>query len=394
MRVASSIAALLCLSLLGGCSSKSSRPGDLAEGSRYPAIPASASTTIGGDFAGYPGVDPFMRRMQQEHGFSSYQVASVLSGAKREQWIIDLMDRQAPRPSTGPTGAWTRYRGKFLTEDNITKGVGFWQRHEAALERAAARYGVPPEYIVAIIGVETRYGSYLGKTRIIDALATLAFAYPRRAEYFTGELESFLVMARDEGVDPFGPRGSYAGAMGLGQFMPSSFRDYAVDFDGDGDRDLWSPVDAIGSVANYFSSHGWRPGEPVAVRAQVQSGSNAGLMKTGFSTSYGLNELAGRGITPTRSLGGASKASLLQLDIGSGYDYWLGSPNFYTITRYNHSTYYAMAVHQLAQAIRARKGGPAATRLSYGPDGPTGDGIPLTLRRDELHADALKEEDA
>jgi len=394
MRVASSIAALLCLLLLGGCSSKSSRPGDLAEGSRYPAIPASASTTIRGDFAGYPGVDPFMRRMQREHGFSSDQVASVLSGAKREQWIIDLMDRQAPRASTGPTGAWTRYRAKFLTEDNIINGVRFWQRHEAALDRATARYGVPPEYIVAIIGVETRYGGYLGNTRIIDALATLAFAYPRRAEYFTGELESFLVMARDEGVDPFGPRGSYAGAMGLGQFMPSSFRDYAVDFDGDGDRDLWSPVDAIGSVANYFSSHGWRPGEPVAVRAQVQSGSNAGLMKTGFSTSYSLNELAGRGITPTRSLGGSSQVSLLQLDIGSGYDYWLGSPNFYTITRYNHSTYYAMAVHQLAQAIRARKGGPAATRVSYGQDGLTGDVIPLTLRRDEPHTDALKEEDA
>lgn len=351
MRFIGSLAALVVLVLLGGCGSQSTRSSDV-----YPAIPASASARVSGDFAGYPGVDPFVRRMQQQ-GFAPHQVAAILSGAKREQWILDAMDRQAPRPSTGPTGAWTRYRAKFLTEDNIANGVRFWQRNESALERVAARYGVPPEYIVAIIGVETRYGGYTGKTRIIDALSTLAFAYPRRAEYFTGELESFLVMTREEGIDPFAPRGSYAGAMGLGQFMPTSFRDYAVDFDGDGDRDLWNPVDAIGSVAHYFSAHGWRPGEPVAVRARVDAGTNAGLMKTGFNTKYGVRDLAGRGIQPTGSLGGAAQVSLLQLDIGSGYEYWLGLQNFYTITRYNHSTYYAMAVHQLAQAIRARKGG-------------------------------------
>ena len=143
----------------------------------------------------------------------------------------------------------------------------FWRQHAATLEKASSRYGVPPEIMVGIIGVETRWGRVMGKTRVIDALATLAFAYPRRAEYFTGELEHFLVMARDEGVDPFKPTGSFAGAMGYGQFMPCSFRNYAVDFSGDGHRDLWNPVDAIGSVANYFKGHGWRTGEPVAVRA-------------------------------------------------------------------------------------------------------------------------------
>jgi membrane-bound lytic murein transglycosylase B len=366
MRIASRIAVILSLVLLAGCGSQSTRPAQFAGSPAYPVIPASSSSVVGGDFSGYPGVEPFIRRMQQRHGFSPYQLAAILSGATREQWIIDAMNRQAPRPSTGPNGAWTRYRAKFLTEDNIVNGVRFWNQNEAALNRASARYGVPPEYIVAIIGVETRYGGYLGKTRIIDALATLAFAYPRRAEYFTGELESFLVMTRDEGVDPFGPRGSYAGAMGLGQFMPSSFRDYAVDFDGDGDRDLWNPVDAIGSVANYFKSHGWQPGEPVAVRAKANSG--AGIMKSGFDTRYGLNELAGRGITPAGSIGRASKVSLLQLDVGSGYEYWLGSQNFYTITRYNHSTYYAMAVHQLGQAVKARKAATTETRLSYRPD--------------------------
>lgn len=356
----------LLLPLLG-CGSTPSRDGDA---SAYPTIPASASTRVSGDFAGYPGVDAFVQRMQQRHGFSPYQVATILSSAKREQWIIDAMDRQAPRPSTGPTGAWLRYRAKFLTEDNIVNGVQFWRRNEAALERAAARYGVPPEYIVGIIGVETRYGGYVGKTRILDALATLAFAYPRRADYFTGELESFLLMTRDEGVDPFGPRGSYAGAMGLGQFMPTSFRDYAVDLDGDGHRDLWSPSDAIGSVANYFRSHGWQPGEPVAVRARVQSGTSPGSLKTGFDTRYGLAELAGRGLSPASSLSGVDRVSLLKLDIGSGYEYWLGGQNFYVITRYNHSTYYAMAVHQLAQAIRARKGGTSATRVSAVPRTP------------------------
>jgi membrane-bound lytic murein transglycosylase B len=150
--------------------------------------------------------------------------------------------------------------------------------------------------------------------------------------------------------------------------MPSSFRDYAVDFDGDGDRDLWSSVDAIGSVANYFKSHGWQAGEPVAVRAQVQSGSTARAMKTGFDTRYGMRELAGRGIAPAGSFGGVAKASLLELDVGSGYEYWLGSQNFYTITRYNHSTYYAMAVHQLARAIAAGKGGSSGARVSAVPD--------------------------
>jgi membrane-bound lytic murein transglycosylase B len=368
MRLASSIAVLLSLILVSGCGSKSTRPGAIADRSIYPVIPASSSATVSGDFAAYPGVDPFVRVMQQKHGFTPYQTAAILSGARREQSIIDLMNRQAPRPSTGPNGAWTRYRAKFLTDDNIANGVRFWQRNEAALNRASARYGVPPEYIVAIIGVETRYGGYLGKTRIIDALATLAFAYPRRAPYFTGELESFLVMTREEGVDPFSPRGSFAGAMGLGQFMPSSFRDYAVDLDGDGHRDLWNPADAIGSVANYFKAHGWQTGQPVAVRARADSGTSAGVMKTGFDTRYGLGDLSSRGITPVGSLGGASKVSLLQLDVGSGYEYWLGTQNFYTITRYNHSSYYAMAVHQLAQAVKSRKGGASGARLTYRPD--------------------------
>jgi membrane-bound lytic murein transglycosylase B len=203
----------------------------------------------------------------------------------------------------------------------------------------------------------------MGKHRVVDALATLAFDFPRRSAFFTDELAAFLVMARDEGFDPFGPRGSYAGAMGYGQFMPSSFHSWAVDFDGDGRRDLWNPVDAIGSVANYFASHGWRTGEPVVVGARVE-GQEAGLMKTGFDTSYSLESLGNRGIRPAGSTSGDRNVSLIELDAAGGYQYWLGLDNFYVITRYNHSSYYAMAVHQLAQAVRERHGGGTGTRVT------------------------------
>lgn len=350
---------MLIAILVAGCSSQSARE------TASPDAPANSSRAIvRGDFAGTPGVDRFIQRMRQQHDFDPVNTATIISGARRQQSIIDLMNRQSPQKSAGPTGAWTRYRAQFLTEDSIANGAAFWRRNASALERAQSRYGVAPEYLVAIIGVETRFGGFVGKTRIVDALTTLAFAYPRRAEYFADELESFLVMTRDEGLDPFQPRGSFAGAMGLGQFMPSSFQRYAVDFTGDGHRDLWHPADAIGSVANYFKSHGWRTGESVAVPAEVRPGASAGALKTGFDTRYSVRELAARGIVPAGSLGGIGSVSLLRLDARGGYEYWLGLANFYVITRYNHSTYYAMAVHQLAQAIRARTVGASGMRVT------------------------------
>jgi len=216
-----------------------------------------------GDYADYPAAARLIEKLVREKGFKRSDLERIFGRVERRQSILNLVDRpRTKKRSPGPTGAWTRYRAKILTSDNISNGIRFWRRYGNALRRAQARYGVPPEYLVAIIGVETRYGGYLGKHRVIDALATLAFDYPRRSRFFMGELESFLIMARDEGLDPFGPRGSYAGAMGLCQFMPSSFRSRAVDFDGNGKRDLWNPVDAIGSVANYFASHGWRKGGP------------------------------------------------------------------------------------------------------------------------------------
>lgn len=306
---------------------------------------------MGGDFANNPNAQQFIDKMVNKHGFDRQQLQEILSQANILDSVLRLMDNQAPttsvKPPSGPNGAWLRYRKKFITPDNVQNGVVFWNQYEDALNRAWQVYGVPPEIIVGIIGVETRWGRVMGKTRILDALATLSFNYPRRAEYFSGELETFLLMARDEQDDPLNLKGSFAGAMGYGQFMPSSYKQYAVDFSGDGHINLWDPVDAIGSVANYFKAHGWVKGDQVAVMANGQ----APGLPNGFKTRYSISQLAAAGLTPQQPLGNHQQASLLRLDVGTGYQYWYGLPNFYTITRYNHSTHYAMAVWQLGQAV-------------------------------------------
>ncbi|WP_019250360.1 lytic murein transglycosylase B, partial [Yersinia pestis] len=255
------------LTLLSACSSQptppvAATPSDSPVQGGFLLEPEHTGQLQNGDFAFNPDTTRFVDKMVREHGFDRQQLHDVLAQTQRLDWVIRLMDKQAPtsRPPSEPNGAWNRYRNKFITPDNVQNGVVFWNQYEGALQRAWEVYGVPPEIIVGIIGVETRWGRVMGKTRIIDALATLSFAYPRRATFFTGELETFLLMARAEGKDPLSLRGSYAGAMGYGQFMPSSFKRYAVDFDGNGHINLWDPVDAIGSVANYFKSHGWTKG--------------------------------------------------------------------------------------------------------------------------------------
>lgn len=362
MRRLASLLTLSLFPLLGGCSSAPApkpvvkpQPNSAFINQAPSSKPVYTQGVSKGDFANRPNVDRFVQKMVEKHGFDSAQLHQVLTQAERYDWIIRLMDAQAPTTAkpTGPTGAWNRYRAKFITPDNVQNGVNFWREYASELNRAEQIYGVPPEIIVGIIGVETRWGRVMGKTRILDALATLAFDYPRRAEFFTSELEAFLVMTRDEGMDPTEPKGSYAGAMGYGQFMPSSFQRYAVDFDGNGHTNLWDPVDAIGSVANYFKAHGWEKGQPVAVRGQGQLPG----YEHGFQTRYPVATLRRAGLTPTSSLGNHSESSLLRLDVGTGYQYWYGLPNFYTITRYNHSTHYAMAVWQLGLAVKEAKGG-------------------------------------
>lgn len=332
-------------------------------GSRFRAVSNSGSgsgsgSTMGGrvtrgDFAGRADVERFIDQMQAK-GLDRGQLVRTFERTKRDASIIGYMDKQW-RPATGPTGSWTRYRGRHITSAMLDNGSAFWARHASALDRASSKYGVPPEYIVAIIGVETRWGGFLGTHRIMDALATLAFDYPRRADYFRDELAQFLLMAEDQGFDPLQPVGSFAGAMGLGQFMPSSWHGYAVDFDGDGRRDLWNPEDAIGSVAHYFNAHGWNKGAAVVARAS----GGAGLpwsTDTGFKTNYSVASLRAKGIQPAVALPDDRQVSLLRLDAAGGLEYWVGFENFYVITRYNNSTYYAMTVHQLAQALRARRG--------------------------------------
>ncbi len=311
-----------------------------------------SASRVTGDFAGYSQLNEFITHMETVHGIPRDYLYGLFSEAHRKQWTLDYMNRQGgPTQGKPRPGSWSKYRAQFLTELHIESGTAFWRRHAQAFRQAEERYGVPSEYILGIMGVETIYGRNLGKDRVLDALTTLAFDYPRRSAYFTEELENFLVMVRDEGIDPMEPRGSFAGAMGLGQFMPGSFLKWAVDHNYDGRRDLWNPDDAIGSIANYFSEHGWQRGEPVVTQAIVQGEVS---LPTGYDKQYSLAELAADGITPAIDVPADEKPSLLLLRGNSSDEYWLGLHNFFVITRYNHSTHYAMAVHELAQAIKRR----------------------------------------
>jgi membrane-bound lytic murein transglycosylase B len=313
-----------------------------------------SGTMITGDFAGHPEVMTFIDGMVAKHGFSRDYLVGLFSQAKRKQWTLDYLAKESgPAAATPRPGAWTRYRSKFMTEQHIGGGVTFWQRNAKVLQQTSQRYGVPIEYILGIMGVETQFGRNVGNHRVLDALSTLAFEYPRRAEYFREELEKFLVMTGREHIDPGRPVGSYAGAMGLGQFMPSSFLNWGVDLNKDGHCDLWAADDAIGSIANYFVQHGWKRDEPVVVPAMALNG-NVQNLETGYDTHYSLENLKSRGIKPISNIRSDEPFRLLRLRANKGDEYWLGYQNFYVITRYNHSTHYAMAVHQLAQAIKQR----------------------------------------
>ncbi len=252
---------------------------------------------------------------------------------------------------------WKDYRKIFLTGARIENGADFWLTHEQILQEVSNTYRVEPEMIVAIIGIETSYGKNTGSYRVIDALSTLAFDYPPRSPFFRKELQNFFLLAREQKKDPLALTGSYAGAMGYGQFMPSSYRNYAADYDKDGFADIWSNTrDAIASVANYFKQHGWQTGEPVLVRANTIASVDPSLLAntTGFKPQLSLEDIALRGASPVvGGLGNDRKAVLISQEGDYGTEYWLGFNNFYTITRYNNSSMYAMAAFQLADAIKA-----------------------------------------
>jgi len=293
----------------------------------------------------------FIDRMVRDHGFSETEVTRTLHQARTSESVLEAISRPAERVLN-----WTAYRKIFVTPTRIDGGVRFWHRHAATLERAEREYGVPPHIIVAILGVETRYGAHTGGYRVLDALHTLGFHYPRRGKFFREQLSHFLRFAREEDIDPTDPTGSYAGAMGVPQFMPDSFRTYAVDFDGDGRRDIWNnTADVIGSVANYFvDKGGWRNGAAVTGPARGVTAAHRGLIDAGAKPSLAPQRLTKAGITFDASPEPGRKVSLLEFNTDAGKEHWVGLDNFYAIMRYNPRTKYAMAVHQLAEAIRAR----------------------------------------
>ena len=307
-----------------------------------------ATANSGGDYLSYPAMQQLISRMENK-GFSRNYLNQTFSRIKRDEKILALVN------SPAEAKPWHKYRPIFLTEDRIRSGVGFWKRHKNAIQLASKQYGVDPEMIIAIIGVETFYGRNTGNHNVLRSLTTLAMDFPQRATFYLSELENYLQFLREEGINnPAILKGSYAGAMGLGQFISSSYRNFAVDFNRDGHKDLWNPDDAIGSVANYFSRHGWQPGGDVSVPARILGNLYVNIINTKANKPvHTISQLQQNGVHAIGKIN-SKQVSLLQLEGTEGYEYWVTGDNFYVITRYNHSPKYAMAVFQLASEIKHR----------------------------------------
>ncbi|WP_121495340.1 lytic murein transglycosylase B [Teredinibacter purpureus] len=301
------------------------------------------------DYSSHEKAPAFIQKMVEEHGFAKEDVISWLKAAEKKQSILDAISRPAEK-----TKPWKDYRKIFLGQTRIDQGVEFWNKNQEILRRASETLGVDEQVIVAIIGVETRYGRYMGKYRVLDALATLGFDYKPRSKFFSKELEHFFLLAREQKQDPLSLKGSYAGAMGYGQFIPSSYRHYAIDFDNDGTADIWqNPVDAIGSVANYFKEHRWKKGEIVFSRARINADYDKSALNERVRPHLSLDEVIAMGFSPVNTqLSGNEKVVPLLYEGQHGKEFWLGFDNFYVITRYNRSQMYAMAVWQLSEELR------------------------------------------
>lgn len=304
-----------------------------------------------GSYAARAEVADFIAEMRDQHGFDAAQLRRLFA----ETEMLPAVIKYILPPSSPRQRSWRAYRPRFLDSARITGGIGFWQSNEQTIRAAAERYGIPPEIIVAIIGVETVYGRDIGNFQTFSALTTLAFDYPPRAELFRRELAELLLLARESGRDVRGFRGSYAGALGLPQFLPSSWRKYAIDFDGDGTIDLLgSAADAIGSVARFLSEHGWEPGNPIALRVISIDGDIQPLLDSGIEPTLNTDDIAQIGINTLTPARAATRYALVDLVTpDEPTEYWLGFQNFYVITRYNRSSFYAMSVYQLAEALRA-----------------------------------------
>ena len=282
-------------------------------------------------------------------GFTREAVFALLAKAEPQPKIIEAMNRPAEKSL-----AWWEYRARFLSNERIDAGSRLWREHRELLDAIAMERHVQPEYLLGIIGVETYFGRLMGRYRVLDALSTLAFDYPARGEFFQRELEQYLLLTRSGEIDPLTALGSYAGAMGAAQFMPSSFQSFAVDESGTGHRDLWTDwADIFGSVANYLAQHGWEYGQPVLAEATLGSAPDLAA-PAGMALNETLGALRGRGMQVASLLDDATPCLAIAAPLSDGMSYRVGFRNFYVITRYNHSPLYAMAVNDLAQAISAR----------------------------------------
>lgn len=297
--------------------------------------------------ADLPGIPPFIDEMVSKHQFKRDELEQIFQRTQRVQAVIDAISLPATiKP-------WPEYRANFINKKRIQEGLIFWMRHEEVLKRAEWEYGVPQEIIVAVIGVETMYGRNSGRFSALEALTTLAFDYPPRANFFRSELEHYLLLAREQDWELFKVKSSYAGALGIPQFMPSSYLNHAADYNNDNVIDLLNePVDAIGSVANYLKNYGWQRGEPVAVPAKVSEKAREGDL----SKARSLATWADAGVTPAATIADERPALLLDFTVAEGKEYWLTFNNFRVITLYNNSNFYAMSVYQLADAIRNARG--------------------------------------
>ena len=321
-----------------------------------PLMAAKGKAAPGNDLSQRADVQAWAAEFGAKKGINPVFLLDTLKSAKIESRIIELMDAPVKAPTP-----WFEYAPRFLNEGRINGGVTFWTNNEAALARARTYFGLPSEIVVAIIGVETHYGRNVGSFRVLDALATLAFDYPRRADYFRGELEEFFLLALDNGFTLTTPKGSYAGAMGIAQFMPRSYRFYAVDFDGDGRVDLWQTTDAIGSAAFYLKEHGWKTGAPVLTSLHLSAetaATLAPLIDNGLSDPQPWKHWRALGVhlADARAVIDDNAAvSLLSLDGDTGPVYFLAHDNFRVLLRYNRSRLYAASVAHLAEAIKARR---------------------------------------
>lgn len=292
-------------------------------------------------------VQQFIDTMVSEHDYDRATLETVLQNAESKESILEAISKPAER-----TLQWHEYRDIFLTDERIKAGAAFWHEHEAELQRISGATGVSIEMLVGIIGVETYFGRITGGYRVLDALSTLAFDYPPRSKFFRSELKHFLLLVREEQMDATAATGSYAGAMGRPQFMPSSFREYAVDSSDDGKRDIWSNwTDVIGSVANYFVRHGWVADAQVVAEASLGEQWRGETPKNTTKPKETVTSLSHQGVLFATDLPGDQKSQLLTLEGEDGTEYWVGFHNFFVITRYNTSVMYALAVHQLGQAI-------------------------------------------